>query len=91
MINQIVIKEIDSCINRDVRNRTQVSLHTYVCTGYKIYNINDSRLKKTKAYKIYMGIKREIYNSSVTVKNIIRNTIDLEIMRMLNEYKGIKR
>ena len=91
MINPILIKDIDSYIDRNLRNSTQRQLHTYVCTGYKIENINDSRLKKTKAYKIYMGIKREVHSPSQRIKNIIRGTIDREIVRMLHEYKNIER
>lgn len=91
MINPIVIKDIDSYIDKNLRNSTQRQLYTYICTGYKIQNINDSRLKKTKAYKKYMSIKREVHSPTQRIKNIIRGTIDREIMRMLNEYTTIKR
>lgn len=73
MITSLDNDNINHEINNNIRNRIQIHLREYICTGYKIYNLDDTRIKKTKAYRKYMNIRGKIFLS--IYKNRILNTV----------------
>ena len=80
----ISVIDIDREITRSILNGCQRSVYSYIMLGYKIYNIDDSRLRKTKAYRRYMSIKGDIYTPSLILRNGICNVV---ISDIFNNYK----
>lgn len=83
MITPLDNDNINYQLNNNIRNRIQIHLREYICTGYKIYNLDDNRIKKTKAYRKYMNIREKIFLSRY--KNIILNMVGQKMHRIIKK------
>lgn len=81
-----VDKSIDF-LNTNIRDRIQVKLTQYICIGYKIYTFNDTRIRKTKAYRKYANIRETILVNRY--KNIILNSIGQELHNFISNKKWL--
>ena len=77
MITPVDITDIDHCLNTNIRNRVQLHLHEYICSGYMIDYHQFNAMKKTKAYRRYIEI-RTIINQSL-YKNRLLNMVGYEL------------